>query len=137
MTEETEKEIAKEQIRGLYIVGLLAILITIKWTAKLEPFTDTFLFYVIASWAIYSFCMVFGYSSNLPKALVIFFKEFAELFLWMSLVVSIGYFATISYFMFILFPYTVGLYLAFAISMAVVYYGKKRRQKKTYENQKS
>lgn len=129
MTEENE--IAKEQTRGLYIVGLLAILITIKWSGvKLEPITDTFLFYVIASWAVYSFCMVFGYSSNLPNALVIFFKELADIFIWLSLVVTIGYFATISFFMFILFPYTMLLYLAFAIAMAVVYYGKKRRLKK-------
>jgi hypothetical protein len=79
---ETEKEIAKEQTRGLYIVGLLAILITIKWSGvKLEPITDTFLFYVIVSWAVYSFCMVFGYSSTIPRAFVIFFKELADIFL--------------------------------------------------------
>jgi len=137
MTEENE--IAKEQTRGLYIVGLLAILITIKWSGvKLEPNTDTFLFYVIASWAVYSFCMVFGYSSTLPRALVIFFREFADNFIWLSLVMTIGWFATISYFMFVQAPYTVGLYLLFAIAMAVVYYGNKRRlKKKSSENPKS
>ena len=129
---ETEKEIAKEQTRGLYIVGLLAILITIKWSGvKLEPITDTFLFYVIVSWAVYSFCMVFGYSSTIPRAFVIFFKELADIFLWLSLVVSIGWFVVMSYFVFVQAPYAPALYLVFAISMTVVYWGKKRRERKS------
>jgi hypothetical protein len=58
-----ENETAREQTRGLYIVGLLAVLITIKLTIKIaDPFTDLFLLYLISSWAIYSFCMIFVYS---------------------------------------------------------------------------
>jgi len=129
MTEENET--AREQTRGLYIVGLLAILITIKWSGvKLEPNTDTFLFYVIVSWAVYSFCMVFGYSSTIPRAFTIFFKELADIFLWLSLLVSIGWFVVVSYFMFVQAPYAPALYLVFAFAMAVVYYGKKRRQRR-------
>jgi uncharacterized membrane protein len=74
--------------------------------------------------------MVFGYSSNLPKALVTFFKEFADNFVWLSLVMTIGWFVTISYFMFVQAPYTMGLYVLFAIAMSVVYYSKKRKLKK-------
>jgi len=129
MTEETTKEIAKEQTRGLYIVGLLAILITLKWSGvKLEPITDTWLFYVIVSWAVYSFCMIFAYSTNIPRALVIFFKEFANIFLWLSLVVSIVWFAVISYYLFIQVCGFEVLYALFAVAMAVAYYKKKGKR---------
>jgi cobalamin synthase len=138
MTEETEKEIAKEQTRGLYIVALLAIFITLKWSGiKLEPNTNTWLFYVIVSWAVYSFCMVFGYSSTIPRALTIFFKELADIFMWLSLVVSIGWFVVMSYFVFVQAPYAEGLYVLFAIAMTVVYYSKKRRLGKSSETVKS
>lgn len=61
-----EKESTKEQILGLYIVGLLAVLLTIKLSAKLDAVTDSYLGIVIMLWGVYSFFMVFAYS-NIPR----------------------------------------------------------------------
>jgi len=115
------KQIEKESVRGLYIVGLLAILVTIKLSVEIDPMTDQFLFYVITSWAVYSFCMIFAHS-NLPKGLVAWFSGVAEIFLLLSLFVSVGYFIIVSYVMFTMDPMTVALYFIFGIVMVVLIY---------------
>lgn len=119
-----ENDIEREQIRGLYIIGLLAVLVTIKLTVRIDPFTDQFLLYVITSWAVYSFCMIFAFS-DIPK-IATTFEEIAEVFLVMSLVFSIGYFVFISYVTATMAPVTVLLYAPFAIALALGYYSKKR-----------
>lgn len=119
-----ENDIEREQIRGLYIIGLLAVLVTIKLTVQIDPFTDQFLFYVIISWAVYSFCMIFAFS-DIPK-IATTFKEIAEVFLMMSLAFSVGYFVFISYVTATMAPVTVLLYAPFAIALAFSYYSKKR-----------
>lgn len=58
-----ESESTKEQILGLYIVGLLAVLVAFKLSSKLDPAADSFFMVVIACWGTYSFLMVFGYSN--------------------------------------------------------------------------
>jgi len=130
-----KEELAREQTRGLYIVGLLAVLITIKLTVQMSDTSLNywFLIYLISSLAIYSLCMIFVFAdiTYLPSGFVIFFKELAWIMLWFALAVSIGYFALISITAFVQVPYTMLLYLVFAVAMGSSYYIKKKRQKKT------
>jgi len=121
-----ENEIPREQTRGLYIVGLLAVLITIKLTIKIsDSLTDSFLLYLISSWATYSFCMIFAFS-DMPRMLVSFFKELAWIFLWLSLIVSIAYFAILSYLIFTMgFPLIIVFYMLFGIAIIVIHQNRK------------
>jgi cation transport ATPase len=127
----SEKEMAREQTRGLYIVGLLAILITIRLTVKItDPITDAFLVYLTISLGVYSFLMIFAYA-DLPNAVVIAFKELARIFLWMGLFVSIAYFGILAYEVITINPpYYFALYVIFVSVMAIGYYSRKRLGKK-------
>ena len=97
-----ENESVKEQIRGLYMVGLLAVLVTFKVSSKLDPIADGFFSVVIMLWGAYSFFMVFAYSTilrpffTLPTStnekIASFLKDMAHVILWMSLVVSIAFY---------------------------------------------
>jgi hypothetical protein len=99
LSKKEENETTREQIRGVYIVGLLAILVAYKLSAKLDPVADSFFSIVIMLWAGYSFCMIFGYSTmknplftvstSTSKKFTGFLRELGQLFLLMSLGASI------------------------------------------------
>jgi len=91
---EKENDIKREEIRGIYIIGLLTILITMKVTVHLDPITDDFWSFVIACFAIYSFFTILAYS-NLPKQLINPLKEFAETFMFLGLATLVVYFFVI------------------------------------------
>ena len=132
MTEENET--AKEQTRGLYIIGLLAVLITIRLTVTIsDPITNMLFIYLITSWTVYSFCMIFAFA-DIPHYFATFFKELGWLMLRFSLIVSIGYFVLLSLATFALFPDMILWYVVLAIVMIGLHYKKRVQKKKPSEN---
>jgi len=99
----TENETTKEQILGLYIVGLLAVLVAFKLSSQSDPTVDTFFMFVITCWGAYSFLMVFAYSNiarifERPESKAMyerfanFFKDAAQLLLLLSFGASVVFF---------------------------------------------
>lgn len=133
-----EKETTKEQILGLYVIGLLAVLVAFKLSSKLDPTADSFFMAVIMLWGAYSFLMVFAYSnitrifeSSISKStyerFANFLKDVAQLLLLMSFGVTIIFF--IWYFWAPLFL----ILLALVVILPIYYLGrtlKKRLEKK-------
>jgi hypothetical protein len=67
LTEKTEKkETEKEQIIGVYMIGLLAVLVAFKLSTKLPSDANSFIGLIIMLWAVYALCMVFAYA-NIPR----------------------------------------------------------------------
>jgi hypothetical protein len=86
----------KEEIRGLFVLGLLAVLVTVKTQqSKIEilinqnlqdvtPFLDV----TIMSWSLYAFFMVLGLSDDvIGKSVAGSFKEVATAFLYLNFIV--------------------------------------------------
>ena len=136
MTEE--KETTKEQILGLYIVGLLAVLVAVRVSTKLDPVADMFFMVVIMFWGAYSFIMVFAYSniarlfeSPLSKSayeqFANFLKDVAQIFLLLS------FGASIIFFIWYFWAPLLLVLLVFVVILPIYYLGralKKRLKKK-------
>jgi len=142
-TKQTEEEKTKssiraeklEQIRGLYIIGLLAILVSIKLSYSLNPsisvdiFTDTFLTFLISCWAIYSFLMIFGFSQDiLPDSLATSFRAYARFWLRLSLAVTIAFIIFISYIAYLSNRLPMTIALIIVIITTLLYALKKYRR---------
>ena len=98
-----ENETTKEQILGLYIVGLLAVLVAFKLSRQLDTTTDSFFMIVITFWGAYSFFMLFAYSNiarlfesstskSLYERFANFSKDMAQILLLVSFVASAIFF---------------------------------------------
>jgi hypothetical protein len=119
-------EITREQIRGLYVIGLLAVLVAVKVSSQLDPLADFFFFYVMLNWVGYAFCMVlayldlhessfFGVSKSTSERISSSSKTVGKMFLVASLIGSAAFF--IWYIWYIL------LFLIFVVGIsATVYY---------------
>jgi hypothetical protein len=127
--EQTERlgmdEVAREQIKGLYIVGILAALITIKVTAGTiaNQTTDFWLFFLITFSVGYCFCMLFAYG-GVPKRIELALKELAWVFLFFIFAGSIIFFIYVSWLVYLannLYPIYI---VVFAVCVAVLYYTK-------------
>jgi hypothetical protein len=112
-------ETAKEQIRGLYVIGLLAVLVAVKLSSQLDPVADVFFVYVIANWVGYSFCMVFAYldlhnsifeiSAPTSERIASFSKKAGEVFLVVSLIASIIFVVAYFWYVFLLMILVIGI----------------------------
>lgn len=60
MSEKNEDK--NEPIVGLYIAGLLAVLVSYQLSSKLDPATNSFFSLILFMWGIYSSFMIFIYS---------------------------------------------------------------------------
>jgi hypothetical protein len=139
LSEKEENDATKEQIRGLYIVGLLAVLVAYKLSSKLDPSADSFFSVVIMFWVGYSFCMIFGYSTmqnplftvstSTSKRFASFLREMGQLLLLMSLGASILFFIWYSWAFLLLVVIALGI-------GAAVYYPARALRKRLKKNKK-
>lgn len=115
MTEQTDGE----RTRGLFIVGLLVVLVAVRWTVNVEVDLELFWFGLILSWAVYCFCMIFA-CSDLPSFLVTFFKDLSWVFMRFSLILSIGFFTVVFIYVALYSLFGVIFYVLIAIPMVVI-----------------
>lgn len=91
-----EYDLRREEVRGIFTLGLLAIFVTIRYLSGLPEITQVGLFsnvpihlildLVIFTWAFYAFCMVFALSGDiLPKSVCDWFRALAKYCLLISI----------------------------------------------------
>jgi cation transport ATPase len=126
----SEKEMTKEQTRGVYVVGLLAVLVALSLTTKISnSATRLTLDYLIVSFLVYSFLMIFVYADVLTNSVVVLFKVCARIFLLMGLFASIAYIVVLAYEVLTINPfYYSALYIIFVFAIGILYSYEKRRK---------
>jgi type IV secretory pathway TraG/TraD family ATPase VirD4 len=93
----SETEMRREEVRGLFALGLVAITVTLRYASGLPSTISSGFFSnipilsildgVILTWGLYAFFMVFAFSGDfLPKSLSDMFRNLARFCLILSLV---------------------------------------------------
>ena len=135
-----ENETTKEQILGLYVVGLLAVLVAFRLSRQLDPTADFFFMLIITFWGAYSFFMVFAYSniarifeSSASKSTYERFANFLKDMAQLLLLVSFG--ASVIFFIWYLWAALLLILLVLGIG-AAVYYPVRALRKRLRKKQK-
>jgi hypothetical protein len=105
--DENKDQYRKEELRGIFVLGLLAVLVTFRFAQTTESIMFSFgqasfdlvpiLDITIAFWSLYAFFMVIGFSDyEVGKNLAEYFRSASKAFLIINFIL-LGFFALVIY----------------------------------------